>query len=150
RTVTGEALPRILLIADEFQLMLAGATEDAAWSALDILAKQGRSQGIHMILATQSLASVGLGRGMPKSAVFDQLELRVGLRCKLDELSRLLERTVRSPLGSGRRGSGVLNQFGGDPDADVVFQAGIVDSDDRAHIREVVTGRYPPSPAIRV
>src|SRR5690606_5696309 len=89
RDVTGQTLPRILFVVDEFQLMLTGPTEDAAWDLLDVLAKQGRSQGIHLLLATQSLNSVGTGRGLQKASVFDQLELRVGLRCKPDELSNL-------------------------------------------------------------
>lgn len=150
REVTGITLPRVLFIGDEFQLMLAGPTEDEAWDALDILAKQGRSQGIHVILATQSLASIGNGRGMQKSSIFDQLELRVGLRCKPDELGRLFDRMVRDRLDTGRRGSGVLNNARGDADADQMFQAGMLDSDERAMLRNDIVARYGPDTRIRV
>ncbi|TDE12573.1 FtsK/SpoIIIE domain-containing protein [Jiangella asiatica] len=150
REVTGEVLPRVLFVADEFQLMLAGPTEDAAWDTLDVLVKQGRSQGIHVLLATQSLNSVGAGRGSQKASVFDQLELRVGLRCKPDELSLLFDRTVRDRLDTGRRGSGVLNQARGDKDADQLFQAGLLDADERQRLRTDVVIRDGSSPRIRV
>ncbi|WP_158602740.1 FtsK/SpoIIIE domain-containing protein [Jiangella rhizosphaerae] len=150
REATGEVLPRVLFVADEFQLMLAGPTEDAAWDTLDVLVKQGRSQGIHVLLATQSLNSVGSGRAAQKASVFDQLELRVGLRCKPDELSLLLDRTVRDRLDTGRRGSGVLNQARGDKDADQLFQGGLLDTDDRRRIRDAVVARYGTDPRIRV
>ncbi|WP_026877959.1 FtsK/SpoIIIE domain-containing protein [Jiangella gansuensis] len=150
REVTGEVLPRVLFVADEFQLMLTGPTEDAAWDALDVLVKQGRSQGIHVLLATQSLNSVGTGRGSQKASVFDQLELRVGLRCKPDELSLLFDRTVRDRLDTGRRGSGVLNEARGDKDADQLFQAGLLDADDRHRIRNEVLVRDGSNPRIRV
>lgn len=150
REFTGETLPRVLFVADEFQLMLAGPTEDAAWDTLDLLAKQGRSQGIHVLLATQSMASVGVGRGMQKASVFDQLELRVGLRCKVDELSRLLDRPVRNRLDTGRRGSGVLNHSRGDLDADQIFQAGILESHERGTIRDMLVTRHQPNVRVRV
>ncbi|PSL01358.1 FtsK/SpoIIIE family protein [Haloactinopolyspora alba] len=146
REVTGARLPRVLLIADEFQLMLAGPTEDEAWSSLDVLAKQGRSQGIHLLLATQSLNSVGQGRGLQKASVFDQLELRLGLRCKPDELSTLLDRTVRDRLDTGRRGSGVLNRSHGDRDADQLFQAGLLEPDERRSIRADIDARHLAGP----
>ncbi|TDC49018.1 hypothetical protein E1212_19365 [Jiangella ureilytica] len=150
REVTGRVLPRVLFVADEFQLMLAGPTEDAAWNTLDVLVKQGRSQGIHVLLATQSLNSVGSGRAAQKASVFDQLELRVGLRCKPDELSILFDRTVRDRLDTGRRGSGVLNQARGDKDADQLFQGGLLDADDRRRIRDTVVARDGTDPRIRV
>lgn len=150
RDVTGQTLPRILFVVDEFQLMLTGPTEDAAWDLLDVLAKQGRSQGIHLLLATQSLNSVGTGRGLQKASVFDQLELRVGLRCKPDELSNLFDRTVRERLDTGRRGSGVLNQARGDKDADQLFQAGMLGPDERRRIRTDVLELYGPDSRIRV
>lgn len=150
RQVTGQTLPRILFVGDEFQLMLAGPTEDEAWDALDILAKQGRSQGVHIILATQSLASIGNGRGMQKSSIFDQLELRVGLRCKPDELGRLFDRMVRDRLDTGRRGSGVLNNSRGDVDADQMFQAGMLDSAERSNLRQELVQQFGPDPRIRV
>ncbi|HEY9412714.1 MAG TPA: FtsK/SpoIIIE domain-containing protein [Jiangellaceae bacterium] len=150
RAVTGKVLPRVLFVGDEFQLMLAGPTEDEAWDALDVLAKQGRSQGVHVLLATQSLASIGNGRGSQKSSIFDQLELRVGLRAKPDELSRLFDRMVRDRLDTGRRGSGVLNPARGDVDADQLFQAGMLDDAERSAMRQEIVARYGPDQRIRV
>src|SRR5690606_26641908 len=90
------------------------------------------------------------GRGLQKASVFDQLELRVGLRCKPDELSNLFDRTVRERLDTGRRGSGVLNQARGDKDADQLFQAGMLGPDERRRIRTDVLELYGPDSRIRL
>lgn len=150
RRVTGETLPRIVLIADEFQLMMEGETEAQAWEALEVLAKQARSQGIHLLLATQSLASLGAMRGNQVTSVFNQLHLRVALRCPPDELGRVLGRVVHNRLDNNRRGSGVLNPARGDRDHDLVFQTAILEPDERASLRQHLAGRTSRPTQVRV
>lgn len=150
REVTGRTLPRVVLIADEFQLMMEGATEAQAWEALEILAKQARSQGIHLLLATQSLAALGVLRGSQVTSVFNQLHLRIALRCPPDELSRVLGRVVNRRLDNNRRGSGVLNTARGDKDHDHVFQTAILESDERADLRRHLAQRTDRRSEVRV
>lgn len=150
RRVTGKTLPRVLLIADEFQLMMEGETEAPAWEALEILAKQARSQGIHLLLATQSLASLGTLRGSQVTSVFNQLHLRMALRCPPDELTRVLGRVVQNRLDNNRRGSGVLNPARGDRDHDQIFQTAILEADERANLRQHLTDRAKRPGQIRV
>lgn len=150
RRVTGKTLPRILLVADEFQLMMEGETEAQAWEALEILAKQARSQGIHLLLATQSLASLGTLRGSQVTSIFNQLHLRVALRCPPDELGRVLGRVVNARLDNNRRGSGVLNEARGDKDHDVLFQTAILEPDERSNLRQHLAGRINRTSPIRV
>ncbi|MDX9953463.1 MAG: FtsK/SpoIIIE domain-containing protein [Anaerolineae bacterium] len=79
RQKTGEALPRLLLIVDEFQEFF---TEDDAISSqaaqiLDRLVRQGRAFGVHVLLGSQTLAgSYALAR-----STIDQMAVRIALQC---------------------------------------------------------------------
>ena len=53
-----ERLPRLLLIVDEFQRIF-DSDLNCAMKYLEILTKQGRSAGIHLIFATQTLKEIG-------------------------------------------------------------------------------------------
>jgi len=54
---TGEHVPTIIVVIDEFQQLLNSYGND---STIEFIAQQGRSYGIFLILATQSLAGVQL------------------------------------------------------------------------------------------
>jgi len=71
-----EKMPRILVIIDEFQVMFDGATGEQIADNLTKILKQGRSVGIHMLLATQTLASMHVS-GL--AGMKDQLQLRISL-----------------------------------------------------------------------
>jgi len=79
RQKTAQALPRLLLIVDEFQEFF---TEDDAISSqaaqiLDRLVRQGRAFGIHVLLGSQTLAgSYALAR-----STIDQMAVRIALQC---------------------------------------------------------------------
>ncbi len=59
RRLAGD-LPRVLVVIDELAAVLAGPS--AATTALEAIAARGRSLGVHLICATQSL--VGIPRGL--------------------------------------------------------------------------------------
>jgi S-DNA-T family DNA segregation ATPase FtsK/SpoIIIE len=63
-------LPRIMVVVDELAAVLAGPP--AATAALEAIAARGRSLGVHLICATQSLA--GIPRGL-----LTNLRLRVAI-----------------------------------------------------------------------
>lgn len=73
---TREKMPRILVIIDEFQVMFDGATGELIADNLTKILKQGRSVGIHLLLATQTLASMHVS-GL--AGMKDQLQLRISL-----------------------------------------------------------------------
>lgn len=78
-TDPGGRWPRIVAVIDEFQFLLAsrdGVTEEAA-ALLEDLARRGRSFGIHLVLASQEVASIEALWG--RSALVAQLTLRVAL-----------------------------------------------------------------------
>jgi hypothetical protein len=71
--------PRIVAVIDEFQVLIqqAGRITDESLHLLNDLARRGRSQGIHLVLASQNVGGVQAlwGRG----AILDQFTLRVAL-----------------------------------------------------------------------
>lgn len=77
-----EPLPRILVIIDEFQELYdedknRRVAENSANLTGTIIA-QGRSYGIHLVLATQSYRNV---RKIPSSASIKNAQIRFGLQC---------------------------------------------------------------------
>jgi hypothetical protein len=71
--------PRIVAVVDEFQVLLAGrdalATEAA--ELLEDLARRGRSQGIHLVLASQDVSGIEALWG--RSGLIGQFTLRIAL-----------------------------------------------------------------------
>lgn len=90
--------PRIVAVIDEFQVLLGGRdkiTEEAV-TLLEDLARRGRSQGIHLVLASQDVGSVEALWG--RSSILAQFTLRVALpkaRRILAEDNRAAERIPR-------------------------------------------------------
>jgi S-DNA-T family DNA segregation ATPase FtsK/SpoIIIE len=75
-----QVLPRLLVVVDEFQVLLADNDQIAreAVSFLERLARQGRSQGIHLVLVSQTLAGID-ALNARRDSIFGQFALRVAL-----------------------------------------------------------------------
>lgn len=71
--------PRIVAIVDEFQVLLEArdAVTDEAVQLLEDLARRGRSQGIHLVLASQDIAGIEALWGRP--SLVAQFTMRVAL-----------------------------------------------------------------------
>ncbi|GAB2949525.1 FtsK/SpoIIIE domain-containing protein [Micromonospora polyrhachis] len=71
--------PRIVAVVDEFQMLLAGRDAMAREAAdlLEDLARRGRSQGIHLVLASQDVRGIEALWGRP--ALVAQFTLRIAL-----------------------------------------------------------------------
>jgi S-DNA-T family DNA segregation ATPase FtsK/SpoIIIE len=74
------ALPRILTVIDEFHVLFQGNDETAkrAVALLEEVARKGRSYGIHLILASQSISGIEALYAKGQS-VFGQFGMRVAL-----------------------------------------------------------------------
>ena len=88
---TGKALPRILVVMDEFQILFNESTNRKVAANCAELAKrivtEGRSYGIHLLMATQStkvMAGLSLDKG-----VIEQMRVRIGLKCGRDDVDYL-------------------------------------------------------------
>ena len=71
--------PRIVAVIDEFQYLFVqrDAVTRAALTLLEDIARRGRSQGIHLVLASQDVSGIEAFWGRP--AIFEQFVLRVAL-----------------------------------------------------------------------
>jgi hypothetical protein len=71
--------PRIVAVIDEFQVLFGGrdALTSQATHLLEDLARRGRSQGIHLVLASQDVSGIEALWG--RSALLAQFSLRIAL-----------------------------------------------------------------------
>jgi S-DNA-T family DNA segregation ATPase FtsK/SpoIIIE len=105
----GRTLPRVLCVIDEFQVLLAGndpiATE--AVGLLESLARKGRSYGIHLILASQTVLGVE-ALYAKRDSIFGQFPVRIALPGGGDVLEPTNDSAAGLPLGTA-----VVNTAGG-------------------------------------
>jgi predicted nucleic acid-binding Zn-ribbon protein len=89
RRAHSNQLPRILVIIDEFQVLFAEGRQvaEAAERLLMQLLKQGRSFGIHLLLATQTLKGIG---SLSIGALATQLGCRIALACGQEDSAMIL------------------------------------------------------------
>ncbi len=71
--------PRIVAVVDEFQYLFSerDSVSREAGLLLEDVARRGRSQGIHLVLASQDVSGIGEFWGRP--AIFEQFVLRIAL-----------------------------------------------------------------------
>lgn len=88
---TRQSMPRLLVLIDEFQVLYDTGHDRAAArhcaQLTDELVRQGRSVGIHLIMATQTMASNA--ESVLSSDTLEQLNVRVALRCGDRDINRL-------------------------------------------------------------
>ena len=89
RIQTGQSLPRLFLIVDEFQILFSDTRQntEAAEQLLARLLKQGRSFGIHILLSTQTLKGLN---ALSLGTLLSQLGVRLALACGQDDSSLIL------------------------------------------------------------
>lgn len=81
-----ENLPRLVLIIDEFQTIFQNAIDNVSLEqSMQTLSKKGRSAGIHMLFATQTLKALS-----DFSQVATQFTGRIALKCSSDDSCTLL------------------------------------------------------------
>lgn len=112
---TGKTLPRVLVVMDEFQILFNYATNRKVANNCAELTKrlvtEGRSYGIHLLMATQStkiLNDLTLSRG-----TIEQMRIRVGLKCgEYDTRYLFGDKNEKSALAlmPGPIGTAVLNE----------------------------------------
>ena len=120
---TGQKLPRILVLMDEFQRLLADPNIGSQVSMLlDDIVRTGRSFGINLILSTQSLANVHM-----ESSTLTSLGLRICLRLSEQETNRFLNHDNSAPAAFNRPGQALYNETEGRKEGNTDFQVAFVD-----------------------
>ena len=152
REKTGERMPRILLIVDEFQEFF---TEDDAVTAqasqiLDRLVRQGRAFGVHVLLGSQTLAgSYSLAR-----STIDQMAVRIALQCSEADSRLILADDNPAARLLSRPGEAIYNDANGLVEGNHPFQVAWLPDDERERYLERIRafaqeqGYRPPQPQI--
>jgi DNA segregation ATPase FtsK/SpoIIIE, S-DNA-T family len=111
RKATGKSLPRTVLIVDEFQVFFAEddkLAQDAA-VLLELLVRQGRAFGIHVVLGSQTLGGVfGLAR-----STIGQMAVRIALQCSDADSQLILDDDNLAARLLSRPGEAIYNDVGG-------------------------------------
>jgi hypothetical protein len=136
RMKTGEIMPRLLLLVDEFQEFFTkdDTTSSEAGQILEHLTRQGRGAGIHVILATQSLAGIPLSQ-----AVFSQIQVRIALQCNESDSRMILADDNPAARRLSRPGEAIYNAASGLFEGNNPFQVALFNDEDRSRYLEVVS-----------
>ena len=120
---TGQKLPRILVLMDEFQRLLSDPRIGSQVSLLlDDIVRTGRSFGINLILSTQSLANVQM-----EASTLTSLGLRICLRLSEQETNKFLNHDNTVPASFNRPGQALYNETEGRKEGNTEFQVGFID-----------------------
>jgi hypothetical protein len=135
--------PRILVIIDEFQVMLTPLDPVAreAVGHLETLARQGRAYGIHLLLASQTLSGIDAldATAGKRGSIFGQFALRVALRTSISE-SRVLLSTNNEAAGAlSGVGQAVVNRRNGHPAGNELIRVALPDPATVAALRPRLT-----------
>ena len=120
RNQTGEHLPRILLIVDEFHDFFAEDDPISTQAAqiLDHLVREGRGFGIHVLLGSQTLAGINtLGR-----STLDQMGVRIALQCSDADSRLILAEDNPAARQLTRPGEAIYNDNNGLVESNTHFQ----------------------------
>jgi S-DNA-T family DNA segregation ATPase FtsK/SpoIIIE len=146
RDKTGNALPRILLLVDEFQVLFEQDDNVSMESSrlLDRLVRQGRAFGIHVILGSQSLA----GHSLPR-ATLDQMAVRIALQCSEADSRLILAEDNPAARRLSRPGQAIYNSMNGLIEGNTEFQVALFDDRDREeYIRLIADQWKEPRPLV--
>jgi len=150
--------PRIIVVVDEFQVMLTPMDEIAreGVALLEVLARQGRAYGVHLLLASQTLSGIDAldSTAGKRGSIFGQFALRVALRTSISE-SRVLLSTANEAAGAlAGVGEAIVNRRNGHPAGNEHVRVAFPDPDVIAGLRDrlaAATDRsLPGSPPPRV
>lgn len=133
RDATGETMPRILLVIDEFHQMFAqdDAVSDECSRVLERLLREGLAFGIHVVLASQMLSGVNM---TVRSAVTRLCRLRLVVKLGDDESRLFLSDHNGAASTLTRAGEAVFNDEAGEPQGNTRFQIALLQPGAQARV----------------
>ena len=152
RERTERAMPRLLLVVDEFQEFFTEDDQIAAQAGqiLDRLVRQGRAFGLHVLLGSQTLAGT---YSLARSTI-DQMAIRIALQCSEADSRLILADDNPAARLLSRPGEATYNAANGRVEGNDRFQvAWLPDAEHRAYLGMIAElavrlGRESLSPAI--
>ncbi len=148
--ITGEPMPRILVIMDEFQILYNDSTNRRVAVNCAELTKrivtEGRAFGIHLIMATQStkvIVNLAL-----ESGTIEQMRVRIGMKCGESDARYLFSdrndikalRMMKGPIGTA-----VMNPEYTEED-NIGLRVAYCDSETMKSYQEKIAGAFGQEP----
>jgi hypothetical protein len=140
-----EAMPRCLLMIDEFQEFFV-EDDRVAQSAnvlLDRIVRQGRAFGIHVLLGSQTLG----GAYTLARSTMGQMVVRIALQCNEADAYLIMDENNPAPRLLSRPGEGIYNDMAGASEGNSPFQTVWLPEDERdaclRRARELGGEKYP-------
>ncbi len=148
--VTGQALPRILVIMDEFQILFNDSTNrKVAMNCAELtkrIVTEGRAFGIHLLMATQStkvISDLTLSHG-----TIEQMRIRIGLKCGENDARYLFSDENDSKalaMMKGPIGTAVMN-LDYTEQSNIGFRAAYCDDNTQREYLKLISETYSESP----
>jgi DNA segregation ATPase FtsK/SpoIIIE, S-DNA-T family len=138
-TATGEVMPRIMLVVDEFQELFVRDDRLAGdcTMLLDRLVRQGRSFGMHVVLSSQSLAGA---YSLPR-ATLGQMAVRIAMQCSESDAAMILADDNTAARLISRPGEAIYNDAGGLVEGNQPFQVAWLSSSEHRDMLTAVANR---------
>ncbi|MCX6864913.1 MAG: FtsK/SpoIIIE domain-containing protein [Verrucomicrobia bacterium] len=148
RAAGREAMPRTLLLIDEFQEFFTedDAVAQEASLLLDRVVRQGRAFGIHVILGSQTLG----GAYTLARATLGQMVIRIALQCNETDAHLIMDDDNPAPRMLTRPGEGIYNDQAGSLAANSPFQIVWLPEDERDASATPFSTRSPRVPPAAV
>lgn len=139
RAASGQPMPRIMLVIDEFQELFVRDDKVASECSmlLDRLVRQGRSFGIHVVLSSQSLAGA---YSLPR-ATLGQMAVRIAMQCSESDAALILSDDNTAARLITRPGEAIYNDAGGLIEGNQPFQVAWLGSDKHQALLAEISGR---------
>lgn len=134
-----EAMPRTLLLIDEFQEFFVEDDKigQTASLLLDRIVRQGRAFGIHVLLGSQTLG----GAYTVARTTLGQMVIRIALQCNEADAYLIMDDTNPAPRLLSRPGEGIYNDMAGAVEGNSPFQAVWLPEEVRDHYLSKVRER---------
>jgi DNA segregation ATPase FtsK/SpoIIIE, S-DNA-T family len=138
----GGGLPRMLLIADEFQLLFEDDRDGEAANALLRLSEQARSAGIHLLLGSQHFAPANMTN---RNLVFANLHLRMAMQLVDSDINSTTDfgPNGRRLIGAtcDRPGRLVFNERAGNDHENIAAKVALLSDERRYELIELLNQR---------
>jgi DNA segregation ATPase FtsK/SpoIIIE, S-DNA-T family len=144
RNKTKSPMPRILLIIDEFQVLFSNNNDKVCKDAaanLELIIAQGRAFGIHVALASQTMANVG---GIHQS-LWGQVGVRIALKCPPSDAKLILpeDNNKVDLLAVDEPGQAVYNPDCGNKDKGKIFRVAYMERDKQDELLKDISNDAP-------
>ncbi|RVZ55209.1 DNA translocase FtsK [Helicobacter pylori] len=103
-----EKMPRLIVVIDEFQVLFSDNStkgKESVEGSLNTLLKKGRSYGVHLVLATQTMCNIGIS-----DSIKGQIANRIALPMDAEDSTKILDDDVACEI---QKPEGIFNNNGG-------------------------------------